>query len=49
MELKVKLKLGQVSDLEQAVKTIQKAEKEYNCNCTLLEVEISITSYEKRR
>jgi hypothetical protein len=39
-ELKIKVKLGQVNELEKTVEIIKKIEKEYNCNCTLLEVEI---------
>lgn len=40
MELKINAKLGQISEIEEIVKVIRTIEKEYSCNCTLLELEI---------
>ena len=41
MELKIKAKLGQVAGVEEVIKSIREIEKEYSCNCTLLEIEIN--------
>ncbi len=41
MEIKISLK-GNYIKLEEVVKKIKKIEKEYSCNCTLLEVEATI-------
>jgi hypothetical protein len=40
MELIIKAKLINVLDIEKLVKQIRETEKEYSCNCTLLEIEI---------
>lgn len=39
MELRIKIRIGQLSDLEGIIKRIREIEKEYSCNCTLLEIE----------
>ena len=40
MELRVTVKLGHLSEVKEAIKTIKEIEKEYSCNCTLLEIRI---------
>jgi len=40
MELKVKIKLSNVTELKETIIKINEIEKEYSCNCTLLETEI---------
>lgn len=40
MELRVTVKLGHLSEVKEAIKTIKEIEKEYSCNCTLLEIKI---------
>ena len=40
MELRIKAKLPLVSDIKEVVAFIKLIEKEYSCNCTLLELEI---------
>ncbi len=39
-EVKIKVKLANASELKTMFKVIKEAEKEYSCNCTLLEIEI---------
>lgn len=43
MELRVKVKLctGNASELKDLVKVIEETAKEYSCDCTLLEVELT--------
>ncbi|WP_275540608.1 hypothetical protein [Vallitalea guaymasensis] len=41
MKIKIKISVSTVAELENAVKEIRKIEKEHNCHCTLLEVEIN--------
>lgn len=43
MEIRVKAKVAFIKDIEKVVKTIRTIEKEHNCNCTLLEVENTMT------
>jgi len=40
VELRIKIKLGEPFQIEEIIKMIKRIEKEYSCNCTLLEVEI---------
>ena len=39
MEFKVKTKFSRPKDITQMIEEIKEIEKEYNCNCTLLEIE----------
>ncbi len=39
MELKIKTKIGENSEIKEIIKLIQEIEKEYSCHCTLLEIE----------
>lgn len=41
MELKIKVKLGEIADIESALKKIREIEKECMCKCTLVEIEIA--------
>ncbi len=43
MEIRVKAKVAFIKDIEKVVKTIRTIEKEHSCNCTLLEVENTMT------
>ena len=40
MDIKIKTKLAENSEIEGFVKKIQEIAEEYSCNCTLLEIEI---------
>jgi len=40
MELRISAKMGHLCEVEEAVELIKKIEKEYSCNCTLLEIRI---------
>jgi len=40
MELKIRTKIGSIKGLKAIVETIKQIEKEYNCDCTLLDVEV---------
>lgn len=40
MEIKIKTSLNDQNQLENFIKEIKKIEKEYNCNCTLLDIEV---------
>lgn len=39
MELKIKTKVAENCEIEEIIKLVQKIEKEYSCDCTLLEIE----------
>lgn len=39
MELKIKIKIGPPSEIKKLIELIKEIEKEYSCNCTLLEIE----------
>lgn len=39
MEIKIKVKINEVSDIREIVDLVREIEKEYSCNCTLLEIE----------
>jgi len=39
VEIKVKVKIGEISEINDVVKQIREIEKEYSCICTLLEIE----------
>jgi hypothetical protein len=41
MELKIKAKLSNISDVEKLMEKIRAIEKEHSCNCTLVEIEIA--------
>jgi len=41
VELKIKVKIGAPSEIKELIDLIKQIEKEYSCNCTLLEVEIN--------
>ncbi len=40
LEFKVKVKIANIFDLDKTIEKINEIEKEYRCNCTLLEIEI---------
>lgn len=40
MELRIKVSVNTTAELEEVVQKIKGIEKEYNCNCTLLDVTI---------
>ena len=41
MEIRIKKSVNTVKELEEVVQKIKKIEEEYNCHCTLLEIEIT--------
>ncbi len=41
MEIKIKIKDTNILELEDLIKKVKVIEKEYSCNCTLLEIESS--------
>ena len=41
MELKIKAKANNIKELKDKIENIRKIEEEYNCTCTLLDVEIT--------
>ena len=41
MELKIKISVNTIQDVEKVVKQIKEIEKEHNCNCTLLDITVT--------
>lgn len=41
MELRIKVNVNNMKDLKEKIENIRKIEEEYNCTCTLLDVEIT--------
>lgn len=42
MEIKIKVKINEINEIneiKEVVKLVREIEKEYSCNCTLLEIE----------
>lgn len=39
MELRIKVKVNEPSEIKEIIEIVKKIEKEYSCNCTLLEIE----------
>lgn len=40
MEIKIKIKIWEPCQIKEVIELIKKIEKEYSCNCTLLEMDI---------
>lgn len=41
MKIQIKIKVNTMKDVKDTVEEIKKIEKEYNCNCTLLDVTVT--------
>ena len=41
MELRIKVYANKMNELKEKIENIRKIEEEYNCTCTLLDVEIT--------
>lgn len=41
MELRIKVNANNMNELKEKIENIRKIEEEYNCTCTLLDVEIT--------
>lgn len=41
MELKIKVVLNEIKEIQEVIQLVKDKEKEYSCNCTLLEIEIN--------